>query len=236
MSAAVNRDLLLVNAAHPLGDTTPPPLAPATPETPGILLERRAAALLNALIDSVGGRGRIAAVSGYRSRSEQQAIWDETWAAEGPDFTNSYVARPGCSEHQTGLAIDLGLLGDGELDFIRPNFPEDGVAGDFRRAAADFGFILRYPAGKEAVTGIAHEPWHFRFVGVPHSRRMAQLGLTLEEYLEELQNYSETKPLHITQGRYDFTVYTAPRRPRRLPSGYVQLCPTGGGCVVTAWR
>lgn len=72
----------------------------------------------------------------------------------------------GCSEHETGLAIDLALAGE-EPDFIRPPFPDRGICRRFRQRCADFGFVLRYPAGKETVTGIAHEPWHFRYVGVP---------------------------------------------------------------------
>ena len=80
-----------------------------------------------------------------------------------------------CSEHQTGLAIDLGLASE-EIDVIRPNFPYSGVCAAFRKQAADYGFILRYPAGKEAVTGIAYEPWHFRYVGVPHARFMLNRG------------------------------------------------------------
>ena len=91
-------------------------------------------------------------------------------------------ARPGCSEHETGLAIDLGENVP-ELDFIRPSFPDTGICGTFRARAAEFGFILRYPKGKEAVTGIGWEPCHFRYVGVPFAREIADRGLTLEEYL-----------------------------------------------------
>ena len=92
------------------------------------------------------------------------------------------MALPGHSEHQTGLAIDLGLRGP-EIDFIRPDFPYEGVCQRFRERAADFGFVERYPAGKEAVIGIAHEPWHFRYVGPSHAREMVHRGLVLEEYL-----------------------------------------------------
>ena len=56
------------------------------------------------------------------------------------------------------------------IDFIRPDFPDDGVCGAFRRAAARYGFLERYTREKEALTGIAEEPWHFRYVGVPHAR------------------------------------------------------------------
>ena len=63
------------------------------------------------------------------------------------------------------------------------------MCGAFRKQAADYGFILRYPAGKEAVTGIAHEPWHFRYVGFPHSMLMAEENLCLEEYILWLKQF-----------------------------------------------
>ena len=144
----------------------------------------RARAWLERLLDAVGARGAIVPVSGFRSRAEQQAIWDGSLAEHGRAFTETYVARPGCSEHETGLAIDLGENVPG-LDFIRPSFPDHGICGRCRARAADFGFLLRYPRGKEAVTGIGWEPWHFRYVGTPWAREIAGLGLTLEEYLHE---------------------------------------------------
>ena len=174
--------LILVNAAHPLRETEPPALAAPDPRYPGVLMEREAARMLADCVRAVGGEGRIVPVSGWRSRAEQQAIWDGTMAREGEAFTRQYVACPGCSEHQTGLAVDLGLAGP-HIDFIRPDFPDEGVCRAFRLRAADYGFILRYPAGKEHITGIAHEPWHFRYVGAPHAARMAARNLTLEEYL-----------------------------------------------------
>ena len=96
------------------------------------------------------------------------------------------MALPGCSEHETGLAIDLAAASPA-IDFIRPDFPRGGVCGEFRRLAPLFGWIERYPAGKESVTGIACEPWHFRYVGAPHAQIMAERGLCLEEYLELLR-------------------------------------------------
>ena len=96
-------------------------------------------------------------------------------------FRSTYVALPGHSEHESGLAVDLGLKKD-VIDFIRPDFPYDGICGVFRELAPDYGFIERYPRGKEAVTGIGHEPWHFRYIGTPHARILTESGLVLEEY------------------------------------------------------
>ena len=75
------------------------------------------------------------------------------------------------------------------MDFIRPAFPYEGICQRFRERAADFGFVERYPAGKETVTGIAHEPWHFRYVGVPHAVVMVEENLCLEEYIDYLREY-----------------------------------------------
>lgn len=198
---SLSSPLALVNAAHPIQGEHAPDLVAVDEHHPDILLERRAAGLLNACIQAVDGRGQILPVSGWRSREEQQSIWDETWAKEGEAFTRQYVALPGCSEHETGLAIDLGLAGP-DIDFIRPHFPDRGVCAAFKRRAADYGFILRYPAGKEHITGIAHEPWHFRYVGTPHAGIMVRLGLALEEYLDLLHQHPIDRPLCCrVQGR-----------------------------------
>lgn len=156
--------LVLVNRAHPLHEKERSALTSVDPHHPGILLESRARQLLSACIQKAGGQREIVPVSGWRSQQEQQRIWDDSMAEHGETFTRQYVALPGCSEHQTGLAIDLGKAA-GYIDFIRPAFPYDGVCGRFRRLAARYGFIERYQRGKEEVTGISAEPWHFRYVG-----------------------------------------------------------------------
>ena len=130
----------------------------------------------------------IAFVSAWRSRREQQEIWDGSLRENGPEFTRTYVALPGHSEHQTGLAIDLGAKRE-QIDFIRPDFPYTGPCGDFRRGAAGYGFILRYPEGKEGITGIGHEPWHFRYVGTPHAAILRSRNMALEEYIDYLRQY-----------------------------------------------
>ena len=177
--------LTLVNRAHPLARRpAPEELVPALPGSPDVLLLRPAARALRALLADIGAGEAIVPVSGWRSREEQEALWEGSLRDHGLAFTETYVARPGCSEHETGLAIDLGENVPG-LDFIRPSFPDHGICGRCRARAADFGFLLRYPRGKEAVTGIGWEPWHFRYVGTPWAREIAGRGLTLEEYLHE---------------------------------------------------
>ena len=104
----------------------------------------------------------------------------------GPAFTKKFVALPGHSEHETGLAIDLAKRQPG-IDFICPEFPRDGSFGVFRDKLPRYGFIERYLEGKENITGIGAEPWHFRYVGFPHSAIIAERGMVLEEYIEFLK-------------------------------------------------
>ena len=150
------------------------------------------------------------------------------------------VALPGCSEHETGLAIDVGEARE-VIDFIRPAFPDTGVCAAFRRAAARYGFIERYPKGAQAVTGIGHEPWHFRYVGWPHAGLMAQRGVTLEEYIGALGAYTPEQPLHAEAGGRGFDIFRVPLGPEgarfdaprdRVWQASADNC---GGLVVTVW-
>lgn len=181
--------LILVNGEHPCRVIPPErELAAVGDPDKGVRMERRAALLLEELMAKLRGWEGIAPVSGWRSLREQRNTWEEALSKEGPDFARSFVARPGHSEHHTGLAIDLGERRE-EIDPICPAFPDEGPCGRFRRLAARYGFILRYPAGKESVTGIAHEPWHFRYVGAPHALIMEERGLALEEYIRLLRQH-----------------------------------------------
>lgn len=180
--------VFLVNATHPLPEGyAPQTLSPALPGS-NVLLETECAAALYALITVSGALGRIVPVSGYRPHMEQVSLWHDTLATHGEEFTRQYVALPGCSEHETGLAIDLALETGGEIDFIRPYFPYNGVCGVMRELASKYGFIERYPAGKEQITGIAAEPWHFRYVGPSHAKYIAAHALTLEEYISAMSS------------------------------------------------
>ena len=94
-----------------------------------------------------------------------------------------WVARPGTSEHQTGLAVDIVSLSNQMLDETQESTPEFQWLAE---NAWKYGFILRYPEDKSEKTGIAYEPWHFRFVGKEAAAEIHDLGLCLEEYLESL--------------------------------------------------
>lgn len=188
--------LILVNERHGVACDALEELVTVGGKEPSsgkVQLERQTAALLEELMHEIGGWNSIVPVSGWRSMAQQQAIWDSCLKENGPEYTRTYVAVPGHSEHQTGLAIDLGLRQE-HIDFICPEFPDTGICGQFKQRAADYGFILRYPAGKEPVTGIGCEPWHFRYVGIPHAQIMVENHQTLEEYTEYIKQFDS--PLH----------------------------------------
>lgn len=110
--------------------------------------------------------------SAYRTVAEQRALAERYTRQYGEAYVKAYVAVPGYSEHHTGLAIDLYLE---SVD----------VWAKIHARLAEFGFILRYPEGGEAITGYAYEPWHVRFVGVEKAQEITGQALTLEEYLNE---------------------------------------------------
>ena len=238
MSCGIHSGLLvLVNAEHPIRRRERPVLAPAAPGS-DVLLDTRAAAMLTGLISRLGAAGEIVPVSGWRSMREQREIWDGSMAENGTEFTRKYVALPGCSEHQTGLAIDLALRSD-NIDFIRPDFPYDGICGRFRALAADYGFIERYQAGKEHITGIAAEPWHFRYVGRPHARLMSDNGLCLEEYVELLRSYPYPERLLETRGGvYEADAgFAFAKSELELPDAPYQISGNNvDGYIYTLWR
>ena len=229
-------NLILVNEQHAVREE-----APQLTKMDGAWLERRAAVLLAELLKQVGARGEIALVSGWRSHKEQQQIWDNSMREHGEAFTRAFVAVPGHSEHQTGLAIDVGLRQE-EIDFLRPTFPYEGVAQIFREAAPRFGFTQRYPEGKEAVTGIAHEPWHFRYVGAPHALIMQEYDWTLEEYVAFLHECPLRKrPLHFQKYGLDVLVSYCPaaREEELQKEAHQGPCAVSGnnvdGYIVTEW-
>ena len=228
--------LVLVNPSHPIRREGLVELVPADPGYPRVLLERRTAGLLQACLQSIRARGAIVPVSGWRSRQEQQDIWDDTLRRKGEAFTRSYVALPGCSEHQTGLAIDLGAAAE-HIDFIRPDFPAEGVCGNFRRVAANYGFVQRYRRDKEALTSIAEEPWHFRYVGAPHARLMEENHLCLEEYGDFVRQ--KPRRCRLSDGKTATVTYLpcpGPAVELEEPQGCYQLSGDNDeGFFLTVW-
>lgn len=182
-------ELILVNRQYPYREKeNRTELLPLSLEEPKSLLTGQACRTLRQLLDTINGWEQITAVSGWRSIREQQNIYEQSLRENGREYTGKYVALPGHSEHQTGLAIDLGIRQE-IIDFICPDFPDTGICQIFRQQAASFGWIERYPDKKEHITGIAKEPWHFRYVGTPHAEIMRERGMVLEEYIAFLKQF-----------------------------------------------
>ena len=125
--------------------------------------------------------------STYRTVARQQEIWDQFEKEKGLDYAKKYVAVPGTSEHHTGLAIDIKIVKDDKV--IEDNdkmTAEKEVFSKIHAKLAKYGFILRYPIGKEDITGYGAEVWHFRYIDNPSvAQEIMDNGLTLEEYLEK---------------------------------------------------
>ena len=114
--------------------------------------------------------------SGYRSYKSQENTYNDRVKSQGENIADSYVARPGSSEHQTGLCIDVTNQ--------RQNFVKGTKEADWLdKNCYKFGFIIRYPYGKKYITGIEYEPWHIRYVGKDAAKYIHDKGITLEEYL-----------------------------------------------------
>lgn len=153
-----------------------------------IKLQKVANKFLQFILREMKVEERIVPVSGYRTLEEQEKIFADSLKEKGETFTRKYVALPNASEHQTGLAIDLGL-NEGEIDFIRPSFPHTGICNEFREYAKKYGFIERYKEDKKNLTHISAEEWHFRYVGYPHSEIIEKNNFCLEEYIDYLKQY-----------------------------------------------
>ena len=122
-------------------------------------------------------------VSGYRSYQTQQAVYNNYVANNGQAQADTYSARPGHSEHQTGLAFDINQ--------ISYSFGETPAGKWVAEHAAEYGFIIRYPQEKQEITGYVYEPWHLRYLGTETAMAVYQSGLCLEEYLNIDSAYRE---------------------------------------------
>lgn len=112
--------------------------------------------------------------SGFRSYELQQSLYNRYCNRDGKEAADRYSARPGHSEHQSGLALDLNEISSSFANTKEGKWVEENCH--------KYGFILRYPKNKEAQTGYMYEPWHIRYVGTSHAERIYNSGLCLEEY------------------------------------------------------
>jgi D-alanyl-D-alanine carboxypeptidase len=121
--------------------------------------------------------------SGYRSYSYQVGLYDRYVKSDGKEAADLYSARPGYSEHQTGLCFDLNTIDDSFA------YTDEGIW--VAENCYKYGFIVRYPKGKESSTGYQYEPWHLRYLGVDLATKVYNSGLSLEEYLGITSKYSD---------------------------------------------
>jgi D-alanyl-D-alanine carboxypeptidase len=124
----------------------------------------------------------IIAVSAYRDYEYQKKLYENYVKEKGQVYADKSSARPGHSEHQTGLAVDV-MGSNNDYD----EFESSNEFEWMRDNAHIYGFIMRYPKGKEHITGFKYEPWHYRYVGVGVAKVIYENNLTLEEYFEQYE-------------------------------------------------
>ena len=154
--------------------------------TESFQVEKKALAAFRALQADLEKEGIFILLdSTYRPVARQEEIWKEFEEEYGLEYTQKFVAVPGYSEHHTGLAIDVCIIKDGEI--INDNdkmTAEKEIFSKIHAKLADYGFILRYPEGRDADTGYGYEPWHFRYIDSPEiAKEIMDNGMILEEYL-----------------------------------------------------
>lgn len=127
---------------------------------------------------------KITAIASLRDYNYQKSLYDYYLSSEGQEYADQYFARPGQSEHNTGLAVDI-TLDDMDYTTIEENENYEWLLEHL----ADYGFILRYPADKEKETGFSHESWHLRYVGKNLAKLLYKNNITLDEYYAMKEAY-----------------------------------------------
>ncbi|AQU78258.1 MULTISPECIES: M15 family metallopeptidase [Planococcus] len=163
--------VLLANKQHPLPETYAPGEVPEARSAFETMKAAAAEAGLN-----------LHGFSTYRDFARQKQLYDSYVAKDGQQAADRYSARPGYSEHQTGLTFDIGEAGK-EQHWASASFGDTEGGKWLASNAHQYGFILRYPEGSEHITGYMHESWHFRYVGKDIATEIYQQDITLEEYL-----------------------------------------------------
>lgn len=182
-------NLTLVNEAHPMKEGYVPELAEIEK---GYSIDRKVADMTRKMLADAKKEGlHIVICSAYRSVERQEQVFSSSMkerVKSGMSYWEAYeetarnVAKPGTSEHALGLALDLISNQYEELDERQEGTRE---AKWLEENCAKYGFILRYPPEKTQITGIIYEPWHYRYVGKEHAEKIMNLGITLEEYLQD---------------------------------------------------
>lgn len=188
----------LVNKQNSLDETYAPTDlvkldVPTVLENPEInQLRKIAADALKAMFDDAKESDiYLYARSGYRSYQTQKQLFNNYVSNHGEEEAVRFSARPGQSEHQTGLAMDVTSE---SVNFqLEEGFGETIEGKWLREHGHEYGFIIRYPQGKENITGYIYEPWHIRYLGVELATEVYKSGLTYEEYLAKDENEHESE-------------------------------------------
>lgn len=200
-----------------------------------VFLAPAAMAALNGMMDDFraqGGSKTVNVVAGYRTAEDQQHLFDQSAERNGLAHAEKFVAKPGGSEHHTGYAVDLHIRHE---DGTSEEYTGTGEYAWINEHCQDYGFVVRYDRAKADLTGIDNEPWHFRYVGIPHAARMAEEDLCLEEYVEELKQYTFDQPLTIRCAAGTYAVWYTPGTAAYLPDSgeYTVSGNNVDGVVVT---
>lgn len=170
---------VVVNKARPLDpeDYAPEPLE----DIEGQQLREDAAGAAQQMLSDMRDEGiTVSITSAYRPYDEQVTTYQHWVDVNGQETADTISARPGHSEHQTGLVMDIA---DGSGCDLQECFADTEAAQWAAEHAQDYGFVLRYPQGGEDVTGYAYEPWHYRFIGPERAQEFVDSGAaTLEEF------------------------------------------------------
>ncbi|RDW21279.1 carboxypeptidase [Oceanobacillus chungangensis] len=182
--ALINKEHALPAEYNPEDLVVPNVRFPFTEELPKKQMREIAALALEELFQAADEDGlELFAQSGYRSYDTQVSLFANYVSANGEEAANKFSALPGESEHQSGLAMDVTSV---DVSYLLDTDFGDTEEGKWvKEHAAEFGFIIRYPKGKEEITQYQFEPWHLRYVGEKAAKEIMDQGITLEEYFNE---------------------------------------------------
>jgi len=180
--------MLLVNKTHPLGENYKPEglkdikYFASDRDASTRYMVGDAADQFHLLVEGAAAEGHeIVMTTAYRSYGFQTILWNNYVAKHGEEEANTFSARPGESEHQSGLCTDVSSPSVGYQ--LTTEYGESPEGAWLAEHAHEYGFIIRYPKGKEDITGYQYEPWHIRYVGKEAAAYIYQEQITFEEYL-----------------------------------------------------
>ena len=173
----------ITNKNHPIdSDYVPADLTIVNVNSNGTqyLRSEAASALVNMFEAARRDNINLYLVSGYRSYAQQLELYNTYVRTDGKALADQYDAIPGACEHQLGLAVDLS--DDNRDHDIDDSFETTAAYQWLLKHSYEYGYIFRFPRGKEAITGIAYNPWSFRYIGIEVAKKVYDSGLTLEEF------------------------------------------------------